>query len=412
MVEAQNSARGDSAPARSPVRPDSRELSALLDVVAEGASVRDRDRVLPYDVIDAVRNARLGALRLKPQDGGAGASNRELFETIVRLGEADANVAHILRNHFSFVERFVRANDDAHRRWTSSVAAGAIFGVAYGELETARVGEIASANINTVLEPDGDGFRVSGKKFYSTGSLYADYVVVRVRFLNGNLASAILPASRAGLELVDDWDGFGQRVTGSGTTILSRVRVEGDEVLLDGQGGYAEPYSGVVPQLILTAVNAGILHAIVADAAKLVRGRGRSYAHAPAEKPAQDPILQPTIGQIASYAFAAKATVLAAADALDRLDAARARQEGLEEASHAASLAASQAKVSVDEWVQRAANLLFDVGGASATRRADNFDRHWRNARTLSNHNPTSYKARAIGDHVVNGAPLPLNGFF
>ena len=52
------------------------------------------------------------------------------------------------------------------------------------------------------------------------------------------------------------------------------------------------------------------------------------------------------------------------------------------------------------------------VGGASATKRSFNLDRHWRNARTLASHNPGTYKARAIGDHVINGTPLPINGFF
>jgi alkylation response protein AidB-like acyl-CoA dehydrogenase len=57
-------------------------------------------------------------------------------------------------------------------------------------------------------------------------------------------------------------------------------------------------------------------------------------------------------------------------------------------------------------------SLLFDVGGASATKKANNFDRHWRNARTLSSHNPTTYKARSIGQHPISGTPLPAKGFF
>lgn len=400
---------------KAPVTPNSPDLDRLVEAIGEEASRRDRDRVLPYPAIDLIRRARLGALRLPSSDGGAGSTNRELFATVVKLGRADANIAHIVRNHFSFVERFLRGEiDESRRRWVKAVAEGAIFGLAYGELETAQVGTISGASINTVLEPDGAGYRVSGKKYYSTGSLYADYVVVRVRFRDGALASAIVPADRAGVELVDDWDGFGQRLTGSGTTILENVRVEADEVVPDGNGEfYARSYSGVVPQLILTAINAGIVQAILDDAVALVRRRERSYAHASAEKPSDDPLLQVVVGQIASYGFSAEATVLAAADALDRLDAARSRtKQEFEALSHTASLQASQAKVTVDELAIRAGSLLFDVGGASSTRQIYNLDRHWRNARTLANHNPTSYKARAIGDHAINGAPLPLNGFF
>jgi alkylation response protein AidB-like acyl-CoA dehydrogenase len=105
--------------------------------------------------------------------------------------------------------------------------------------------------------------------------------------------------------------------------------------------------------------------------------------------------------------------VLAAADSLDALE-----QAGLtgatefDVASHEAALQTSKAKVVVHELVLRAGSQLFDVGGASATRQNHNLDRHWRNARTLASHNPTPYKARAIGDHVINGTPLPMTGFF
>jgi alkylation response protein AidB-like acyl-CoA dehydrogenase len=118
------------------------------------------------------------------------------------------------------------------------------------------------------------------------------------------------------------------------------------------------------------------------------------------------------VGQIASNAFAAEATVLAAADALDRLDLVRGRGEDIEAATHAASLAASKAKVVVDDLATRSAAALLDVGGASATRKLFDLDRHWRNARTLSSHNPVVYKARAIGDHAISGTKLPTSGFF
>ena len=398
--------------AHAPVTAHSPELSALLAFIGEGASDRERERTLPYPVVDAIRAARLGALRVEAEAGGGGATNRELFEAVIQLGDADPNVAHILRNHFTFVERFVRgATAPKHEKWRSAVADGAIFGLAYGELDTARVG---SKDANTVLTPEGDGYRLNGTKYYSTGTLYSDYVLVRAKLPSDGLASAIIPITRAGVELVDDWDGFGQRLTGSGTTILRDVRVEADEVVPDTEGPFfTQSYTGPVPQLVLTAINAGILRGILRDAAALVRRRERSYEHAPSDRPADDPILQVTVGQIASNAFAAEATVLAAADSLDRLDRARSGDRaGFDAATHEASLQTSKAKVIVDELAIRSAGLLLDVGGASATKQSFNLDRHWRNARTLASHNPGTYKARAIGDHVINGTPLPLNGFF
>ena len=395
-----------------PVTAHSPELAALLAFIGEDASHRERERSLPFTMVDAIRQARLGALRVEAEAGGGGATNRELFETVIQLGDADPNVAHILRNHFTFVERFVRgATAPKHEKWRRAVVDGAIFGLAYGELDTARVG---GKDANTVLTPEGDGYRLNGTKYYSTGTLYSDYVLVRAKLPSDELASAIIPVTRAGVEIVDDWDGFGQRLTGSGTTIFRDVRVEADEVVPDTEGHFfTQSYTGPVPQLILTAINAGILRGILRDAAALVRRRERSYAHAPSDLPAEDPILQVTVGQIASNAFAAEATVLAAADSLDRLDRARAGdQTGFDAATHEASLQTSKAKVIVDQLAIRSAGLLLDVGGASATKQSYNLDRHWRNARTLASHNPGTYKARAIGDHVINGTPLPVNGFF
>jgi alkylation response protein AidB-like acyl-CoA dehydrogenase len=395
-----------------PVTAHSPELAALLSFIGEGASERDRERSHPYAAVEAVRRARLGALRVGTEQGGGAATNRDLFGVVIELGDADPNVAHILRNHFTFVERFVRGHRTAkHEKWRRAVADGAIFGLAYGELDTARVG---GKDSNTTLTPDGDGYRLNGTKYYSTGTLYSDYVLVRAKLPDDTLASAIIPATRAGVEIIDDWDGFGQKLTGSGTTILRDVRVEADEVVPDTEGHFfTQSYTGPVPQLILTAINAGILRGILRDAAALVRRRDRSYAHAPSDRPADDPILQVTVGQIASNAFAAEATVLAAADSLDLLDRARAAdQAAFDAATHEASLQTSKAKVIVDELAIRSAGLLLDVGGASATKQAHNLDRHWRNARTLASHNPGTYKARAIGDHVINGTPLPANGFF
>ena len=170
------------------------------------------------------------------------------------------------------------------------------------------------------------------------------------------------------------------------------------------------PYN-IVPQLFLTAINAGITRSILRDATALVQTRPRTFYHAASEQAVDDPLLQQTIGQIASNAFAAEAIVLAAADDLDRLPAPQAQGEEVE-AALIASLSAAKAKLIVDDLALRSANLLFEVGGASTTKKSSNFDRHWRNARTLASHNPGHFKARAIGNYEINGTPLPTRGFF
>ena len=388
------------------------DLDALLNRIAEAASERERERTLPFPEIDLIRKARLGALRLPKEVGGAGSSIRVLFEIVIRLGEADANVAHILRNHFSVVERLVRQpRTDQHREWQKAVADGAIIGLAATELETPKVGDVRP---NTTLTPDGDDYLLNGTKYYSTGTLYSDYVLVRTADSAGVNAAALIPVNREGIELVDDWDGLGQRLTATGTTHFRNVRVKRQEVVFDApDAGYGIPYSNTFAQLFLTAINAGIARAILRDATALVQSRKRTFYYAPAEIPTDDPLLQQTVGQIASGAFAAETVVLAAAEALDvATDAFDAGGANAAEVAHRAALLSAKAKIVADEFTIRGGSLLFDVGGASATKKVTNFDRHWRNARTLSSHNPTTYKARSIGQYEISGTPLPAKGFF
>ncbi|MDQ0506855.1 acyl-CoA dehydrogenase family protein [Xanthobacter agilis] len=397
-----------------PLRPDAPALDALFDTIAAGSAQREYERILPHEPLGLIRSTKLGALRLPVEAGGAGVSFRELFGVVLRLATADANVAHILRNHFTFVERYARTpRNAAEEGWRRAVAEGAIVGLANTESDAKVVGGSPFA---TVLRPDGDGWRISGRKYYSTGTIFSDLVLVRVATPEGGNASLILPVKREGIEIVDDWDGIGQRLTGSGTTIFNDVRVEPDEVVPDGTSvGYGTAYSSTLPQLYLTTVNAGILAAVLRDATALLKSRKHTYFFAPTAVATEDPILQQALGEISAAAYAAEALVLATADALDAADALRASGASSEEvnaAAHGAALKAARAKVIIDDLTLRSASQLFDVGGASAAHRAVNLDRHWRNARTLASHNPRSYKARLLGLHAIDGTPLPPSSFF
>jgi alkylation response protein AidB-like acyl-CoA dehydrogenase len=394
-----------------PVTADSPELQKLIDVIGEDALERDRDRILPFAMIDLIRQARLGALRIPRALGGGGSSLHDLFEVVIRLADADPNVAHIIRNHYAFVESRLRLpNQGQPDRWLNEIAQGSIFGLAAGELGSSPAGQ----NLRDAeLVPDGNGYILNGTKYYSTGSIYSDWIVVRGTIPDLGPASVVVPANREGVFLDDDWDGMGQRLTGSGTTRLVDVRVSSDEVVINPAiDGERSPYQSTFPNLYLTAIIAGVLRNVQRDAVALIKRRDRSFYHAPTEIPGEDPILQEVIGRISSSAFAAEAMVLAAADAMDVAAASYVRGVPDYDLAHAASLKAVKAKVVVDELSAKVAGLIFDVGGASATKESYLLDRHWRNVRTLSSHNPASYKARAVGDFAINGTPLPNGAYF
>lgn len=387
-------------------------LDAVLGEIAAGAAERDRERQHPHAAIDVVRRARLGAVRLPLDPGSAGCTVPELFRLVVRLAEADPNVAQILRSHYSFVEQRLIASDRvAGDRWLALAADGAIFGNATTELGPRNVGFGRVADPATAVRRDGDRLLLRGAKYYCTGTLYSDWVSVLAAGPDGTPGSVIVPVDRAGVTVEDDWDGFGQRLTGTGTTRFDDVEVSPDEVIPASRAD--GPYlHGAFLQLYLTATIVGVVRNVERDAADLVRGRSRTFTHAPSPEAPGDPLLLGTVGEIASQAFAAEAVVDAAAVALGWATESVVDGVSDPDLAHEASLRVAQAKVVVDALAVRVAGDLFDVGGASATARERGLDRHWRNVRTLASHNPASYKALAIGDHLVNGARLPDNGFF
>ncbi len=370
--------------------------------------------------MDLLRKACFGALRVPRAQGGFGASLREFFATLMDLAAANSDVAHILRAHFWFVEERLRSPDEKQRDyWLARIVAGELFGNAMSELGGSDA--VGSWAFRTTLKPEGDDYVLDGDKYYCTGTLFSDWVNVFAVLPDGQLASACIPVSRSGVELVDDWDGIGQRYTGSGTVFFRHVVVYPHEVLISAvetadvaiEVKSGDPYLiGQFLQLIITAIIAGVLRNVVGDATDLLRSRKRSYSHATNASPSSDPLLLTVMGDISATAFAAEAVVLAAADAQEAALVAHASGLDSFAAAHHGSVVTAQAKIIVDDLALRAANRLFEVGGSAAVKASRGFDRHWRNIRTLASHNPTIYKAHGVGDWLVNGTELPNSGFF
>lgn len=398
-----------------PVTVGSDRLNWLIAEIGRGTLERERNGERPFAAIDLVRQHRLGALRIPAEEGGGGASLRELFGVVIALATADVNVAHILRGHFAHVEERLRLGGEERERVIERALGGAIVGNASTEIGSTTIGEFTW---QTQLTYDGAKLRLNGTKYFTTGTLYADYAEVLAGDPDGATVLLLVPTDRPGVRVLDDWDGMGQRATGTGTAHFTDVEINPEEVLRFAPpdvGSDPPPLylSGAFFQLYVTALVAGVLHALRTDAVAHVRQRARSFAWAPTPSAADDPLLQREIGEIASAAYAAEATVLTAADALAAaFDADVAGSDTGLDLAHEASLQAAAAKVVVDALGQKAAAQIFDVGGASVVRQAHLLDRHWRNIRTLVSHNPTSYKAQAIGAYHVRGTRLPGSGYF
>ncbi|MFC9996879.1 acyl-CoA dehydrogenase family protein [Nocardia sp. NPDC127526] len=385
------------------------DLRARLDAVAEvaaglGAEAVDRDaeHKLPTDQIAALLHAGAGALRVPVEYGGAGASVADLAEVLIRIAAGDSNVAQVFRGHLGLTEILRLAPlGTARTTLLRAAAAGEFFGPAGAELSTPDLTALATA-----LRREGDEYLLSGRKYYTTGSLYADWLNVLV-VEEGEFVSALVPRRSAGVTILDDWDGFGQRLTASGTAVFDNVRVDPD-YLLRHRNPLANDYMEAFYQFVLSATQAGIARAVADDLAELVRGRTRSYPLASTPDPSADPQVTQIVGEVWAKAYSARANVLQVARTLDGFLA-----DPSAESVQRALLESAATQVANTELVGAATWQLFNAGSASAVQAGLGLDRHWRNARTVSSHNPAAYKAALIGDHSVNGtAPRAyLNSF-
>jgi alkylation response protein AidB-like acyl-CoA dehydrogenase len=356
-------------------------FSSVFERIAKGALERESDRTLPGEQVEWLREAGFGKVRVPREFGGLGATIPEFTELLIELAKADSNLPQLLRGHFGFVESRLAHPDP--ERWLRRIAAGVIVGNAQSP---------PGGTPETTLRPDGAGFRLDGRKFYSTGSLFADWIHTTASLGHGRTANVLVPVSAPGVSRIDDWDGFGQRLTGSGTTLFENVPIAAEDVEPAPDASLAAFF-----QLVHLATLAGIGRAAVAEAVDFVNGRTRNLFN-PAVPPAADPQVQAVVGRIAGASFAAGAATLAAARAL---------QDAGDDPDRA-DVAVFSAQGAVIRLVLDLVTELFEVGGASATAERLRLDRHWRNARTLASHNPVIYRDRAVGQYLLDGtSPRP-----
>ncbi len=377
-------------------------FSPVFDRIAEGATQREQQRVLPFEQVGWLKDAGFTTLRVPRSHGGDPVSHEQLFRLLIELAAADSNVAHLLRSHFSFVETIALQPQEFQDRWFPRVLAGQIFGNA----ATERGGN-ALGTTNTRLKKTSAGWVLNGEKYYTTGSIFADWVVVMASTdgVEGR-QYAIVDRHSKGVEILDDWDGFGQPLTGTGTGIFINVPVEDANILQRKVASTLEP---AFFQLCLLAVLVGIGKAARNEAARIVATRTRTFNTGSGELFRNDPQIQELVGRLAANVYAAGSIVVTAAR---ELDAAHDPSLALDsEAAYLrAELAVQQAHVAAPKLVLDATSELFDVTGASAVSTSKSLDRFWRNARTVATHNPVAFKARAVGDYFINGTiPTGLN---
>ncbi len=366
-------------------------VTALADKFRIGAAQRDKQRQLPFAEIDELSQAGIYALTVPHEFGGPGAPPSEVAQTLRILATADPNIAQIPQSHFVYVRLLQLAGTPAQQRfYFERILRGDRLANAQSERNTRTITDLQTELV--------DG-RLHGTKYYCTGTLFAQWIPVLTR------ADEVvyLPADAPGVDIVDDWDALGQRLTGSGTVKLDGVAVDPAWVVprgpaFDGPTGY-----GAFAQLLHAAIDVGIARAALDDAAEFVRTRSRPWFEADVERAQDDPLLVQRFGELAVAVHAAEAALESAGRAVDLVFA-----EPTDAHAGQASIAVATAKVLGERAAVDVSAAAYEVSGTRSA--VSDLDRHWRNARTHTLHDPVRWKYQHIGRYVLDGTPPPRHG--
>ncbi|WP_236209184.1 SfnB family sulfur acquisition oxidoreductase [Pseudomonas tohonis] len=392
----------DEAPPLHPAALIENDAQALLaahevaKLAKEGAAHRDRERLLPWRELELFTRLGLGGIRIPRAYGGAEVSFVTLAEVFRILCAADPALGQIPQNQFGLLSVIEYVGSEAQKRKVfAGILEGRRLANAGPERNTRHTLEIKAR----ITRGDA-GLEVSGEKFYSTGALFAHWVAVKAIDDSGVGVLSLVERGVPGLAIVDDWSGFGQRTTASGTVLLDRAPVADDLVFHNGRLAEVPSIQGALSQLIQAAIDAGIAEAAIDDAIAFIRERSRPWVDAGVERASEELYTLAEIGRLKVELNAANALLERAGQVLDEVAAAPIDAE----AAARASIAVAEAKVLTTEISLLASEKLFELAGSRATLAEFNLDRHWRNARVHTLHDPVRWKVHAVGNYHLNGA--------
>ena len=368
-------------------------LETLAQALAATAVERDRQGGHAARERELIRQSGLLRLSVPTAHGGAGASWSTVLGAVRRLAQADSALAHVFGfHHLQVAGVLLYGTPEQHAYFLEpTVARNLFWGNALNPLDR-RV--VARAEL--------DGYRIDGVKSFSSGSVGSDLLTFSAWHKpSGTALIAALPTRVEGITVNPDWDAFGQRQTDSGTVRFDHVRLEPVQVL---QAPGATPTARAtlrsqVAQLIMTNLYLGIAQGAYQDARGYVRDAARPWFASGVERHADDPYVQERFGEFWLSLQAARALADQAAQALDEA-LARGPSVTAEERGRVA-VAGAQAKVLAHRAALSVGAELFDVTGASSTHNRHGLDRHWRNARVHTLHDPVAYKIRDLGRYAL-----------
>jgi alkylation response protein AidB-like acyl-CoA dehydrogenase len=387
---------------------------AVAADLAVGSAERERTGTSLLPQLRQVADAGLLAVTVPAAHGGPGLPASTRIDVLRRLARGDGAVGQLLLSHFVITEAISGLGDaDPAPRIYRDVLAGAQLGNA-----TAERGTKTALERRTTVTPRGDGTWVlDGTKYYATGALGAAWIAVAAVIADrpGETATVFVRPEQGGVTLnLDTWSAFGQRGTASGEVRLDGVVVDGDLVIEEGAA--PDPVTGpptvlgAYDQALHAAVDIGIARAALEDGAEFVRTRARPWQEAVdagIDRADQEPHVVRGFGELTARLYALEALLARGAAIVDE---GLAQPELSRDTAAEATLTVAAAKALAQEFAVEIASGIFELTGAAGTDTSVNLDRHWRNVRTHSLHDPARWKYVHLGNHTLHGTRPPRLG--
>jgi len=369
----------------------------LAEKLAKGSVLRDSEKLLPLAELDFYSQSGIWSILIPERFGGPGLSHATLAKVISIVASGDPSVAQIAQNHIAITALVdLDGSEEEKARVFSWSLAGLRFGNAFSEFGGKNV-----TDFKTRVRFEGNEAIVNGEKFYTTGALLA-HIVPIVAVGDDGIYLVFADRETSGLTVTNNWSSFGQRTTASGSVRIDNVRVPREHAVKLKDTTEYPTVQGPVSQIIQAAIDAGIARAAIDDTISFVKTQSRPWIDSGKETAGEDPYTIAAIGDLKLRLHAAEALLDSAGRAIDKGYHAPSLENVTE-----ATIRTAEAKVLTTQIAIDAANKLFELAGTRATFTQLGLDRHWRNARVHTLHDPVRWKFFHVGNWYLNGVHPP-----
>lgn len=371
------------------------KAAELSKQFAKDAGERELQGGTPKVQRDQIRESGLLKVLIPEEFGGDGQPWSTVLRIVREIAKGDSSLAHLYGYHFLSVSSpYIKGTpEQAAHFFTETAKNNAFWGNSSNPLHKELFGKRQS---------DGSVI-LNGNKTFCSGSPDADFLwLTWIDEDDGEYYHSAIPASRKGITVHDDWNGFGQRLTGSGSVVYDNVVVRPDEVV---ENFRKEPslLATITPQMsqsILSNVFIGTAEGALAEAKKYSLTKSRAWITSGLKRAADDPGILRQYGELWTELQGAISLVEKANRSLDRVWEAGAGLTEEERGKTAVDVAA--ANILSGNVALKITSKIFEIMGARSATRDNDFDRFWRNVRTHTLHNPAEFKLRNIGNWYLN----------